>query len=174
MSQISPEIVNPCRFCTAKCCRNLTVVLTIPEAVRLVKATGLPPQDIMDFSDKVDSRKTPHYPLLVKGEGQLREYFIVLKHKGNDCIFLQDDLRCGIYNDRPNVCRLYPFDLDGGEMKKGALCPVEFKREESVGGDAKQLRQDLYDHGVMARKWIDSFGSKKPDMEKFGEYFGSP
>ena len=173
MSSISPEIFNSCRACTAKCCRGLAVVLTIPEAKRMVAELGLPPEDFLEFSVNVDSKLTPHYPLLVQEEGKVHEYFIILKRRQKrDCIFLQDDLKCGIYNNRPHVCRLYPFELDGGKMKKGALCPVVFEKEEGTEGIADQLKRDLLLHGKIAREWTIRFGKQAPDMAKFGEYFG--
>jgi len=173
MPSISQEIFNSCRSCTAKCCRGLAVVLTIPEAKRMVKELGLPPEDFLEFSQNIEGKQTPHYPLLVQSEGKVYEYFIILKRRQKrDCIFLQDDLKCGVYANRPHVCRLYPFELDGQKMKKGALCPVAFEKEEGTEGIAEKLKQDLLLHGKIAREWSIKHGKEAPDMAKFGEYFG--
>jgi len=170
---VSPSITNSCRHCTARCCRGLAVVLTIPEAKRLVAATGLPPTQMLEFSSNVDSKQTPHYPLLVKRGGVVEEYFILLKrHRKAECVFLSDDMSCAIYGDRPYVCRLYPFELDGKKVKKGALCPVKFAREANLEADAKALQQDLLQHGKLARQWHSKYGKEAPDMRKFKEYFG--
>ncbi len=176
MPSISSAIVNSCKSCTAKCCRGLAVVLTIPEAIRLQKAVGLPAEKFLEFSCAIDSKETPHYPLLVKQGEKVAEYFIVIKRRRKvDCSFLDGDLACTIYSDRPHVCRLYPFGLDGGDVKKGALCPVKFVREEGTDEVAAQLKKDLHEHGKMARIWTAAFGSKgAPDMKKFGEYFSRP
>ena len=131
----------------------LSVVLTIPEAVRLVKGAGVEPEGALEVSGKVDARATPHYPMLAMHEGQMRDYFIVLRHRGQDCIFLGEDYKCSIYSHRPHVCRLYPFDLQGAEVKKGALCPVPFQKEREMKDVALQLREDLHEHGKIARKW---------------------
>ena len=147
-------------------------MLTIPEAKRMVKELGLPPEDFLEFSTNIDSKLTPHYPLLVQHAGKVHEYFIILKRRQKrDCIFLQDDLKCGIYGNRPHVCRLYPFELDGKDVKKGALCPVKFARENGTDGIAAQLKRDLLEHGKIARKWAVEFGKEAPNMEKFKEYF---
>lgn len=173
MPAISPSITNSCKSCTARCCRGLAVVLTIPEAKRMVEETGLAPEEFLEFSCSINSRETPHYPLLVQSGGRVHEYFIILKRRQKkDCIFLEDDLRCSVYNERPAVCRLYPFELDGGNVKKGALCPVKFVREEGTEKVAAQLREDLLQHGKLARKWSAEFGREAPDMMKFKEYFG--
>ena len=169
----SPAIVNSCRSCTAKCCRGLAVVLTIPEAKRMVAETGLTPEDFLEFNTNIDSKLTPHYPLLVQRGGKVEEFFIILKRRQKkDCIFLEDDLRCSVYNERPAVCRLYPFELDGNDVKKGALCPVKFVRENGTDAVAAQLKKDLLEHGKIARAWHIKHGREAPDMKRFGEYFG--
>lgn len=173
MPQISPAITNSCKSCTARCCRGLAVVLTIPEAKRLLSAVNAPPEDLLEFSGQIDSKRTPHYSLLVKDSKGVREFFIVLKRRRKiDCIFLGEDLACTIYGDRPHVCRLYPFELDGKEMKKGALCPCKFTREAGTDETAAQLKRDLHEHGKIARAWNVKFGAKGvPDMSSFQEYF---
>ena len=149
-------------------------MLTIPEAIRLQKAVGLPAEEFLEFSCSIDSKETPHYPLLVKQESKVAEYFIVIKRRRKvDCAFLDDNLACTIYSDRPHVCRLYPFELDGGNVKKGALCPVKFVREKGTDEVAAQLKKDLHEHGKIARAWTSKFGDRgAPDMKKFSEYFG--
>jgi Fe-S-cluster containining protein len=170
---VSHAITNSCKSCTARCCRGLAVVLTIPEAKRMVGGTGLEPSVFLEFSESIDSKQTPHYPLLVQSGGKVHEYFIILKRRQKkDCIFLEDDLRCSVYSERPAVCRLYPFELDGKSVKKGALCPVNFAKEGGTEETAKQLKLDLHEHGKMARKWAAAFGKDAPDMKRFAEYFG--
>lgn len=170
---ISPSITNSCKSCTARCCRGLAVVLTIPEAKRMVSEIGLPPEDFLEFSSNINSKETPHYPLLVSRNGSVEEWFIILRRRRKvECIFLNDDLACTVYANRPHVCRLYPFELDGKEVKKTALCPIKFVREAGTEKTAEQLKHDLHEHGKIARKWAIKFGSEAPDMKRFGEYFG--
>lgn len=174
MHKINPNIINSCKGCTARCCRGLAVVLTIPEALRLIAATGLRAEEVLEFRKDVDSRETPHYPLLVRTREGVEEWFIIIRRQGRDCIFLNGDLSCSIYASRPFVCRLYPFELDGKTMKKGALCPMKFVREANVEEDAALLKEDLLAHEVIARKWSHGRGSKgeKPEIARFLEYFG--
>ena len=174
MPQISPAITNSCKSCTARCCRGLAVVLTIPEAKRMAEETGLEPHEFLEFSDRIDSKETPHYPLIVKHPLGVGEYFILLKrHHRTECVFLGEDLACSAYAHRPHVCRLYPFELEGADVKEKALCPVKFVREEGTGKTAAQLMSDLIEHGKLARLWHQKFGDKgAPDMKRFAEYFG--
>lgn len=163
------ELFNACKFCDAKCCRGLAVVLTIPEAIRLSKAVGGNAADYIEVTSSVDSKETPHYPVIAREMGALREYYLILKKakNGRDCAFLGPGGACKIYADRPHVCRLYPFKLDGKEMKKNALCPVKFEKEEYMGQIASQLESDLHEHGRIARAWINANPGKKPDMATF-------
>ncbi|MFA6908235.1 MAG: YkgJ family cysteine cluster protein [Candidatus Micrarchaeia archaeon] len=173
MVKQNPKIINSCRACNAKCCRGLAVVLTIPEALRLVDNAAMRPEEILEFSRNIDSRRTPHYPLLVKHEKGVDEWFIIIRRLGRNCIFLHDDYSCAIYHSRPFVCRLYPFELDGRTIKKGALCPISFVREENMEPDAVKLKRDLLEHEVIARKWCVERGKRgeKPDMARFKDYF---
>jgi Fe-S-cluster containining protein len=175
VEKISQKIVNSCKSCTARCCRGLAVVLTIPEALRLLEATGARPGEILEFNCNVDSRRTPHYPLLVKTPRGVEEWFIIIRRAEHDCIFLNEDLSCKIYSARPYVCKLYPFELDGKSFKKGALCPKRFEREAGTDNDAEELKKDLYSHEVIARKWGIERGAngEMPDIAKFWEYFKS-
>ena len=172
MEKISKKIVNSCKSCTARCCRVLSVVLTVPEAVRLVRASGKAPQDILEFTSGVNYKHTPHYPVLAFENGQLHDYFLVIRHSGEDCIFLGRDLACALYSQRPFVCQLYPFDLDGAEMKKKALCPVKFAKEKEMPKVAENLRADLLRHGEIVRKW-NVRHKEKPTVEGFFDFLES-
>ncbi|HQT44701.1 MAG TPA: YkgJ family cysteine cluster protein [Candidatus Micrarchaeota archaeon] len=163
------ELYNACKFCDAKCCRGLSVVLTIPEAQRLIASIGGNPSDYIEITSEVNSKETPHYPILVRGMGGVKEYYLILKKAGNsrDCFFLGAGGRCKIYNGRPHICRLYPFKMDGREMKKNALCPSKFEWEAYVGEVAKQLEADLREHGRIARKWMHAYPGKLPGIVTF-------
>lgn len=173
MGNLSPKITNACRNCTARCCRGLAVVLTIPEALRLLEKTGKEASEILEFTNDIDSRKTPHYPLLVRKGGGVEEWFIIIRRAKESCIFLREDMACEIYSARPFVCRLYPFELDGKEVKKGALCPVKFKKDRDIAVSAKELKKDLLLHEKLAREWVASAGSfgERPTAEGFCRFF---
>jgi len=166
-------VVNSCRSCNSKCCRGLAVVLTIPEAIRLKENLALKPEEYLELTDLVDSRKTPHFPLLAGEGGRLREYFIIIKKKNgnNDCFFLNQAGTCGSYSCRPSVCKLYPFELtDSKRQKKGALCPIKFIREPQTDREAELLEEDLKRHGIMARRWNIELGKISP-IGKMLDYF---
>jgi Fe-S-cluster containining protein len=171
---MSSSIVNSCKGCDGRCCKGLAVVLTIPEAVRLVKALGKKPEEMLECSCEIDSKETPHYPILVKSADGVKEYFIIVKRGGqHECRFLGSDNRCSIYKDRPHVCRLYPFMLDGKTVKKKALCPVKFEKDPEMPEMAELIGKDMEEHGKLARKWSaqNAAKGKVPDMKNLLEEF---
>ncbi len=161
------ELFNACKFCDAKCCKGLAVVLTLPEAKRLIKEIGGNPKDYIEISCEIDSKKTPHYPFLAREKGIVKEYFLTLKRTSRlgDCMFLGAGGKCRIYDKRPHICRLYPFMLDGKEMKKNVLCPVKFKPEEYIEKVAVAVQKDLHEHGKLVRIWMHENPDKMPTVE---------
>lgn len=112
-----------CKACPAdvNCCifeegKGFTFV-GINDAENIKKHTKLEFTDFLEYSalpkKTVDSMKDDD-PCL---EGSLRysqldkkDRILRLKtKKGGRCIFLDDVGRCGIYQARPNICRIYPF-----------------------------------------------------------------
>lgn len=112
-----------CRSCPndVNCCifennRGFTFA-GIKDAEKIKKHTGLKYSDFLDFSplkkQVVKSLKDDD-PCL---EGALRysqldekKSILRLKTKhGGRCVFLEDSGKCGIYDIRPNICRIYPF-----------------------------------------------------------------
>jgi len=81
---------NLCDHCTGKCCRYFTVPLESPktwgdyDAIRWYLAH----QDTLVYVESGD-------------------WYILVKSK---CKYLLEDNRCGIYHDRPEVCRGYTTD----------------------------------------------------------------
>jgi len=138
----------------------------------LQQSLAFSPEEYLELSDRVDSRKTPHFPIFSTEGRQVREYFIIIKKQaGGDCIFLNANNTCKIYADRPFVCRLYPFELtDSRKQKKGALCPITFIREPQTDSEAVHFEEDLRQHGIMARRWNIEKG-KIEGIGKLLEYF---
>jgi len=99
-----------CRHCTA-CCSvveedsNL-VLVSAPEVRMILEATGLTWDDICEpYPEMIDGPAGSQYTLAW-----------ALRRTEDHCIFLQDDGRCAIYEQRPWICRTYPFLLDGEEL----------------------------------------------------------
>lgn len=55
-----------------------------------------------------------------------------LRNTGEHCVFLNDKGLCGIYEFRPEGCRLYPlvWDRDAGRVVRDDFCP--FNQEFTI------------------------------------------
>ncbi len=97
----SPCSKNSCRAC----CFDTRMPLTQSDIARLERVTG---KDRDAFSIVDDQEEGPRR----------------LKNQNGQCVFLEAD-GCGVYDDRPSGCRLYPLVLDP-ETGQGVLdddCP---------------------------------------------------
>lgn len=105
-----------CRNCRAGCC-------TLP--VR-VSAEDLYHMGLIRF-EEVNAPLKPLADRLIK-KGILRSFNqrtqlgLLQRHKNQDCIFLDENRRCKIYERRPTVCRRFPKDV----VRPG-FCPNQKK-----------------------------------------------
>ena len=102
-----------CRMCGA-CCRHVknAVMLESLDAFRLAKYLRERGDSIADINDVFVQYAEP-VPL---AEGY--PVFTLRVHGAEDaCVFLKEG-RCGVYEARPRVCRLYPFTVKPGEKGK--------------------------------------------------------
>ena len=79
-----------CQYCTAKCCKYFALPIETPESKK-------------DFDYLRWYMIHGSISLFVDGE----TWFLMVH---NVCDHLQDDQRCGIYTDRPQICREYTTD----------------------------------------------------------------
>jgi Fe-S-cluster containining protein len=91
-----------CDTCRATCC-TLPVEVSVPDLIRL----GLIEEEEAVFEfDRMVKR--------LKKEGWIQRYspktqiFVLQQKNGTDCIFLDENRRCTVYSDRPQVCRSFP------------------------------------------------------------------
>ncbi|MRG76155.1 MAG: hypothetical protein C5S33_00085 [ANME-2 cluster archaeon] len=94
-----------CMRC-GECCRagsgDNTVIL-FPDEIQLVMDThGMTPDEVCE----------PSLPRFIDGKGILHCFEWVLnRHSSGDCKFIQHDNTCMLYQQRPWICRTYPFFL---------------------------------------------------------------
>lgn len=85
-----PQGANLCEYCTAKCCRYFALPIETPT-------------ELEDFNNIRWYLLHGRAAVFVEdGDWYLMVYA--------DCKHLQDDHRCGIYEDRPGICRKYTTD----------------------------------------------------------------
>lgn len=98
-----------CAMC-GECCTEKTkdsnlILLSAAETRDIMNATGMKRDEIVE-----------PYPEFID-IGECRVTFAwCLKRKDKKCIFLKSDNRCGIYKNRPWICRTYPFMLTDDDL----------------------------------------------------------
>ena len=84
--------------CFTNCCRDINIVLTPYDVVRMKNALGISSEEFID-----------KYTIIIPKEGKLIPV-VILKMNEDDkkCPFVSSD-GCRIYGDRPWPCRMYPL-----------------------------------------------------------------
>jgi uncharacterized protein len=137
--------------CFGQCCRDVSIVLTPYDVLRLKRAVG---KDSSEFLEK--------YTLSPQAPGQ-KFPIVILKMKEEDkqCPFLSKQ-GCGVYSDRPWACRMYPLGAAEPKNPTPDDQPFHFV-----------LHEDLcHGHGqsppVSVREWITGQGAEAFEMMSGG------
>ncbi len=108
-----------CTLC-GRCCQNLKLPLTVGEAIEWL-ARGHPVQVICDAmpwpgEPAVDDLQALHRrrrSFLAKSGSMTSSVVVILAaNLAGRCPNLGSDLRCGLYERRPLVCRIYPAEIN--------------------------------------------------------------
>ena len=89
-----------------ECCRSFSgdnrVIIFPGEVRKIIKTNKLNWNDVCK----------PSIPLFIDDTGILHAFEWELnRHESGDCVFLNDNYTCKIYDQRPWICRTYPFYL---------------------------------------------------------------
>jgi Fe-S-cluster containining protein len=147
-----------CTQC-GKCCRDIKLPLTVLEAMDWLRS-GHPVQIICEAlpwpeEPPADDRKAAHRRrrsfATMSGSMPTRVVSILAANLTGPCPNLQADMRCGIYERRPLVCRIYPAEINPFVQLDPAkkACPPEawtvdhplIQRDGRVVDD--RVRQDI-------------------------------
>jgi Fe-S-cluster containining protein len=130
----SPSIDFECTQC-GTCCHGLRLPLTITEAIAWLARGG----NVELLCEAIPWQSEPEPDQLVAAHKRRRSFpaasgalpvrvIVVLAARFEDaCPNLQDDQRCGIYHERPLVCRIYPAEINPFIALQPAhkVCPPE-------------------------------------------------
>jgi Fe-S-cluster containining protein len=154
---VSGKVLAGCADCDGKCCRELVVDLTAAEVRGIADATGLNPADFVRFLHKPPSQVvSPPFRMGPQDPGVMLA--LDKKNDGSDgCVFLVElsggQGRCGIYADRPPLCRVYPFHPNklrvGIEPRCDGVCSPANWTFAAV--DLLPLRRDVL---WIAKAWV--------------------
>ena len=112
-----PKGANLCAYCTAKCCRYFALPIETPT-------------ELDDFNNIRWYMFHGRVAMFVEDNDW---YLMVF----GDCQHLQEDLRCGIYEDRPGICRSYT--TDDCEFEDDAVYDKFFETPEQIWEYAEAL-----------------------------------
>ncbi|HEY2021620.1 YkgJ family cysteine cluster protein [Paraburkholderia sp.] len=123
-----------CTMC-GKCCHDLRLPLSIDEALVWSERGG----DVQLFcegipwpveppeTDLLAAHKRGRSFPVMSGELPVRIAVTVVASFSGACPNLSEDMRCGAYEDRPRVCRIYPAEVNPFVelVPSGKACPPE-------------------------------------------------
>jgi Fe-S-cluster containining protein len=151
------EIHFGCTQC-GKCCRDTKVPLTVAEATKwlnrgdevqlLCEASPWP--EALDGDPRAAHFKRRSFAVM-SGSMPTRVVVMLVANVVGACPNLLSNMRCGIYQDRPLVCRIYPAEINPHVplKRENKACPPEawakdqpiLQRGEALAGDA--MRHDI-------------------------------
>lgn len=163
-----------CTQC-GKCCHNLRLPLTRPEAVAWLQRGGAV-EVLCEAVPWVSEPAASDAPAMHKrrrsfpawsGELPIRVIVVLVATFQGACPNLGHDMRCGIYDSRPHVCRIYPAEVNPflSVSPSHKQCPPEawtspspFVRANQVVDAQIQLHMSLLRHGdqldIALKAWI--------------------
>jgi Fe-S-cluster containining protein len=108
-----------CTQC-GRCCRNLKLPLTVAEAIGwltegndvqlICEAIPWPEEPLADDQRAAHRRRRSFAAM--SGSLPTRVIVVLAANFAGACPHLQADMRCGIYERRPLVCRIYPAEIN--------------------------------------------------------------
>ncbi|MBN2734941.1 MAG: YkgJ family cysteine cluster protein [Methanomicrobiaceae archaeon] len=160
-----------CKMC-GECCTNQSedsnlVLVSAQEIRAVIEATGMEWDDIAE-----------PYPETFTEKGCICTFAWCLRRKDRQCIFLDEKNKCRIYQNRPWICRTYPFMLTEDDLivsecrHKGyeisdeeAILQADelIERKEKEDMDYKKIERIFAEADLKKKKFcvIDSEGVKE-------------
>ena len=140
--------------CFTRCCRDVNILLTPYEIVQLKNRLGLSSTEFLERYTKT----------LIAPETALPAIQLKMDEANSRHCHFVDDQGCGVYDDRPWSCRMYPLDHnDGGE---GYTAVVDSSRCLGLNAQkAWQLQDWFQDQGLEPyNNWNQRFAQLTEDQ----------
>jgi Fe-S-cluster containining protein len=87
--------------CFTECCRDITIVLTPYDVLRLKNELGISSNEFLE----------KHTLILPQGKSLIPMVALKMNEDDKKCPFVSKK-GCAVYNDRPWSCRIYPLDIN--------------------------------------------------------------
>jgi len=144
--QCSPQL-----SCFGHCCRDVTIVLTPYDVLRMKRSLGI---DSSEFLEQYTLR-------LHNADKKFPVVILKMQEESKQCQFLSEQ-GCGIYRDRPWSCRMYPLGV--AEPKSATPTDQRFHfliRESLCQGHGEGV-------SLSVREWIECQGIDEFEMMSGG------
>lgn len=108
--------------CFTDCCADINILLTPVDVLRMSRRLGIPTSEFLDKYTQMPVTKDLHLPVIMFKMGPEPE---------RRCEFVTPD-GCGVYEDRPWSCRMYPLGMAIPPARAGEEPePVHFLFEDT-------------------------------------------
>jgi len=162
---IDVDIHFNCTQCS-KCCRDTKVPLTVREAVNWLERGGQvqllceasPWPETLDSEPRAAHFKRRSFAVM-SGSMPTRVVVMLVANVVGACPNLLADNRCGIYEDRPLVCRIYPAEINpfvALEPGKKACPPEAWSRDQPVLQRGGALMDDVTRQNIELSRAADA------------------
>lgn len=121
--------------CYTRCCRDVTIVLTPYDILRLKNRLGISSEDFIDRYTLPLTSSDSGLPVFVLKMGDDPE---------KRCPFVNQESGCAVYAERPWACRMYPLDTREGE---------EGEEEYFVTADPRQCLGLAENESLTVEEW---------------------
>ena len=118
--------------CFTRCCHDVNIMLTPVDVLRLARHLKMTTQEFLDAHTLTPIAKDLYLPV------------VMLRLRDDDdkgCPFLDAERGCGVYEDRPWACRMYPLGMAIPPARAGVEPrPIHFLFEDDYcdGGGQKE------------------------------------
>ncbi len=108
--------------CFTDCCADINILLTPTDVLRMSRRLDMPTSEFLDKHTQMPVTKDLHLPVVMLKMGEEPE---------RRCDFVTED-GCGVYEDRPWSCRMYPLGMAIPPARAGEEPePVHFLFEDT-------------------------------------------
>ena len=145
--------------CFTKCCRDVSILLTPYDVLKLKKALGIDSSEFLERYTFVMQSKEKKIPAV----------FLKMSEDSQSCPFVSDK-GCGVYAHRPWACRMYPLGMAEPKDPQQAAQRFYFMvHEELCHGHGTG-------EGCSVREWVDNQGIEPFDLNQvsFRQLMGHP
>lgn len=158
---------HPALACFNRCCRRPTVILKPYDLIRLRRRLGISSTDFLERFTVRLLEEQSRLPLVLLD---------IAGAEGGGCPFLEAG-GCGVYEDRPGACRLFPV-IQGSSLEEDGVRDAYFVKSldfcQGFGaGEEWTLSRWQADQGLevyerLNRGWVDimvTAGARRPAMD---------